>query len=305
MMNDETKETLATLSLRVYRGVRKEPMTKLSSVFAFLLVVPVFAQNKTPIPTYEVYAISYGVIPDFPVSGLVAGADRSRKLDIQMMVWILKGPNGANILVDSGFYRDKFFKQWKVKDFIKPSEAIAKVGLKPEDITDLIITHMHWDHADGMDLFPKARVWIQQDEYSYYTGEGWQSGGNHGGVDPDDVMALVKLNVEGRVRLVKGDDQEVAGGIKVYTGGRHTYASQYVGVSTKAGTTVIASDNCYLYENLDKHVAVAQTWDAASNLKAQDRMKQLASNPRLIVPGHDPSVFTRFPAPGNGVAKVE
>jgi len=280
-------------------------MTKLSSVFALLLIIPAFAQSKPPTPTYEVYAISYGVIPDFPVSGLVAGADRSRKLDIQMMVWLLKGPNRANILVDSGFYRDKFFKQWTVKDFIKPSEAIAKVGLKPDDITDLIITHMHWDHADGMDLFPKARVWVQQDEYSYYAGEAWQSGGNHGGVDQDDVMALVKLNIEGRVRLAKGDDQEVASGIRVYTGGRHTYASQYVGVSTKSGTVVIASDNCYLYENLDKHVPVAQTWDAASNLKAQDRMKELASNPRLIVPGHDPSVFTRFPAPGNGVAKIE
>ena len=130
-------------------------------------LLPVFAQQKTLKPTYEVYAISYAVIPDFSVAGLVAGADRSRKLDIQMMVWLLKGSNGANILVDSGFYRDKFFKQWKVKDFVKPSEAIAKVGLKPEDISDVIITHMHWDHADGMDLFPKARIWIQQDEYAY------------------------------------------------------------------------------------------------------------------------------------------
>src|SRR5215475_10715864 len=95
-------------------------------------------------PVYEIYAISYGVIPDFPVSSLVAGADKLRKLDIQMMVWLLKGPGGRNILVDTGFYRDKFFQQWKVKDFVKPSEAIAKVGLKPEDITDLIITHMHW-----------------------------------------------------------------------------------------------------------------------------------------------------------------
>ena len=269
------------------------------------LVFSSFAQDRSQQSTYEVYAVSYGIIPDFPVASLVAGADRSRKLDIQMMVWVLKGPNGANILVDSGFYRDQFFKQWKVKDFIKPSDAIGKVGLKPEDITDLIITHMHWDHADGMDLFPKARIWIQQDEYSYYTGEGWQPGGNHGGIDADDVMALVKLNIEGRVRLLKGDNQDVASGIKVYTGGRHTYASQYVGVSTKAGTVVIASDNCYLYENLDKHVPIAQTLDSESNLKAQDRMKQLASNMRLIVPGHDPSVFTRFPTPGNGVAKIE
>jgi glyoxylase-like metal-dependent hydrolase (beta-lactamase superfamily II) len=268
-----------------------------------LLLFPVFTQKQKP--TYEIYAVSYAVIPDFPVSGLVAGADRSRKLDIQMMVWLLKGSNGANVLVDSGFYRDKFFMQWKVRDFVKPSEAIAKVGLKPEDISDVIITHMHWDHADGLDLFPKARIWIQQDEYPYYTGEAWQSAGSHGGIDPDDVMALVKANTEGRVRLVKGDDQEAIDGIRFFTGGRHTYASQYVSVKLKAGTAVIASDNCYLYENLDKHAPIAQTLDAASNLKAQDRMKQLASHPKLIVPGHDPLVFTRFPSPGNGVAKIE
>jgi glyoxylase-like metal-dependent hydrolase (beta-lactamase superfamily II) len=118
-------------------------------------------------------------------------------------------------------------------------------------------------------------------------------------------MAMVKANTEGRVRLVKGDDQEAIDGIRFYTGGRHTYASQYVSVSARAGTVVIASDNCYLYENLDERVPIAQTLDAASNLRAQDRMKQLASSPRLIVPGHDPAVFTRFPAPGNGVAKIE
>jgi glyoxylase-like metal-dependent hydrolase (beta-lactamase superfamily II) len=270
---------------------------------ALLASVP--ARQNHPKPTYEVYAISYAVIPDFSVANLVAGADHSRKIDIQMMVWLLKGSNGSNILVDTGFYRDKFLKQWNVKDFIKPSEAISKAGLKPEDISDVIITHMHWDHADGMDLFPQARVWIQKDEYVYYTSQAWQSPGSHGGIEPEDVMALVRLNIEGRVRLIDGDDQEAIEGIKFYTGGRHTYASQYVGVNTKAGTTVIASDNCYLYENLDKRAPIAQTLDAASNLKAQDRMKQLASNPRLIVPGHDPAVFTRFPAPGNGVAKIE
>ncbi|HJZ66778.1 MAG TPA: N-acyl homoserine lactonase family protein [Blastocatellia bacterium] len=275
------------------------------AILLLMLLSQVFGQQRTSTPTYKVYAISYAVIPDFPVASLVAGADRTRKLDIQMMVWLLKGSNGANILVDSGFYRDKFFRQWKVKDFVKPSEAISKVGLKPEDINDLIITHMHWDHADGMDLFPKARVWIQQDEYAYYTGEAWQPGGSHGGVDAEDVLVLVSLNTQGRVRLVKGDDQEAIDGIRVYTGGRHTYASQFVTVNTRSGTAVIASDNLYLYENLDKHAAIAQTWDAASNLKAQERMKQLASNPRLIIPGHDPAVFTRFPAPGGGVAKID
>jgi len=284
----------------------RKMMRQLLPVLCFsVLLLSIDAQQKPGKPTFEVYAISYAVIPGFPVASLVAGADRSRKLDIQMMVWLLKGSNGSNILVDTGFYREKFFKQWTVKDFIKPSEAIASVGLKPEDITDVIITHMHWDHADGLDLFPKARVWIQEDEYSYYTGPAWQPGGGHGGIDVDDVLAIVKVNTEGRARLVKGDAQEAIDGITFYTGGRHTYASQYVTVNTKSGTVVIASDNLYLYENLDKHAAIAQTLDAASNLKAQDRMKQLASSPRLIVPGHDPAVFTRFPSPGHGVARID
>jgi glyoxylase-like metal-dependent hydrolase (beta-lactamase superfamily II) len=106
------------------------------------------------------------------------------------------------------------------------------------------------------------------------------------------------------VTLIDGDDQEIIDGIRVYTGGRHTFASQYVGVRTAKGTVVIASDNMYLYENLAQHAPIAQTFDAASNLKAQDRMKQIASSPDLIVPGHDPEVFVRFPRPGNGVAAI-
>src|SRR5262245_6994570 len=118
-------------------------------------------------------------------------------------------------------------------------------------------------------------------------------------------MAMVKLNLEGRVKLIDGDDQEPIPGVRCYTGGRHTYASQFIGVNTKAGIVIVASDNLYLYENLEQHAPIAQTLDAASNLKAQERMRQLAADPRLIVPGHDPLVFMRFPKPGGGVAKIE
>jgi len=270
-------------------------------VLAAVLAAPLVAQPK---PQYEVYAIRYATIPDFSVSSLVAGADRSRKMDIAMMVWLVRG-NGRNILVDSGFYRDQFMKQWRPKDYVKPSEAIARLGLKPEDITDVVITHMHWDHADGMDLFPKARIWLQKDELEYYAGSAWQSRNTHGGIDPDDILAAVKLNTQGRVGLVNGDAQEILPGITCYLGGKHTYASQYLGVSTAQGIVVLASDNMYLYENLDKHAAIAQTLDAESNLRAQDRMKQLAADPRLIIPGHDPAVMTRFPNPAPDVAKIQ
>src|SRR5499427_8763517 len=278
----------------------------LLAVLTSTLFTPVGArsQNSAPV-TYEVYALSYGVYPGFPVSALVAGADKERKIDLQMMIWLLKGSNGKNVLVDTGCYHENVVKGKGIQNLIKASAAVAKLGLSPSDITDVIITHMHWDHADGMDLFPHAKIWIQQDEYGYYTGAAWQPGGKHGGIEPDDVMTLVKLNTAGKVNLVDGDNVEIIDGVKVYTGGRHTFASQYVSVRTAGGTAVIASDNMYLYENLEKHAPIAQTFDAESNLKAQDRMKEIAAKPDLIVPGHDPAVFVKFPKPGNGVAKIE
>jgi glyoxylase-like metal-dependent hydrolase (beta-lactamase superfamily II) len=281
---------------------QRRPFMRFSHlVLAAALAAPLVAQPK---PQYEIYAIRYATIPDFPVSSLVAGADRARKMDIAMMVWLVRG-NGHNILVDSGFYREQFMNQWHPKDYVRPSEAIARLGLKPEDITDVVITHMHWDHADGMDLFPKARIWLQKDELEYYAGAAWQSRNTHGGIDPDDILAAVKLNTQGRVGLVNGDAQEILPGITCYLGGKHTYASQYLGINTAQGTVVLASDNMYLYENLDKHAPIAQTLDAESNLRAQDRMKQLAADPRLIIPGHDPAVMTRFPNPQPGVAKIQ
>jgi len=277
------------------------PTALLVALAIAALTIAAVAQSK---PNYEVYAIRYATLPDFPVSDLVAGAEAGRKLDIAMMIWLVQGA-GHNILVDSGFYHERFFKHWQVKDFAKPSDALRRVGLKPEDITDVIITHMHWDHADGVDLFPNARIWIQKEELEYYAGEAWQSKQTHGGIDQDDVLTLVKLNTQGRVSLVKGDAQHIIPGITCYTGGKHTYQSQYVGVQTAAGTVVLASDNMYLYENLERHSPIAATLDAASNLRAQDRMKQLAARPGLIVPGHDPEVFKKFPNPAPGVAKIQ
>jgi glyoxylase-like metal-dependent hydrolase (beta-lactamase superfamily II) len=255
--------------------------------------------------TYEIYAIRFGTLPQFRVSGLVEGADPSRRLDIPVMVWLLKGSDGKRVLVDSGFYQKKFVDQWKVQNFRTPADAVAAAGVKPEEITDIIISHAHWDHVGGADLFPKATIWIQKDEYSYYLGEAWHARNTHGGIDAQDMANLLKINTEGRLRFVNGDDQEILPGIRCYTGGRHTYASQYVGVQTSGGTAVVTSDNMYLYENMETHAPIAQTLDRQSNLAAQDRIRKLASGPSLIVPGHDPAVFDRYPRVSEDVVRIK
>jgi glyoxylase-like metal-dependent hydrolase (beta-lactamase superfamily II) len=254
---------------------------------------------------YDVYAVRFATLANFPASSLVAGADRSRRLDIAMMIWVLKGADGRVAVVDTGFHRDQYFKQFTVRDFVNPSDAIAPLGLKPSDITDIFLTHMHWDHAGGIDLFPSARVWVQKDEYDYYTGEAWQAARTHGGIDADDVVEIVKRNTQGKVTFVRGDDDTSLSGIQFGIGGRHTWQSQFVAVQTRTKVVVLASDNMYLYENLDAHLPIAQTLDATSNLRTQDRMRSLAGEPRLLVPGHDAAVFDRFPRVADRIVRIE
>ncbi|MGQ0640610.1 MAG: N-acyl homoserine lactonase family protein [Gemmatimonadaceae bacterium] len=252
---------------------------------------------------YDVDAIRYATLPAFRVSGLIAGADTSRRMDIAMSVWLLRGGEGRNVLIDAGFHRQRFLERWKPNDYVTPAEALRMAGVAPEAITDVVITHVHWDHADGVDLFPNANVWIQADEYHHYvtplTGAPQERG-----IEAEVSRMLFDLERRGKLRLIEGDAREFLPGITAYTGGKHTYASQYVGVRSAAGTVIIASDNLYLYENLAKRAAIAQTLDAASNLRAQERMRSLASHVRLIVPGHDPAVFQRFLTGRKGVARI-
>jgi glyoxylase-like metal-dependent hydrolase (beta-lactamase superfamily II) len=252
-------------------------------------------------PAWEVYALRYATLPGFAASDLVAGADPGRRIDIAMAVWLLKGPGGRTVLVDTGFHREELFRQWRVAGFTSPAEMLARVGVRADDVSDVIITHLHWDHAGGVDLFPEAHVWVQQAEWRAAS----DGATRPGGVTAADVAVLRARERAGRLTVVNGDGLEVIPGITLYVGGRHTPGSQYLGVLTRSGTVVLASDAVYLYQNLDNGLPIAQTLDAAGNLDAQRRMRGIASRPDLIVPGHDPEVFRRFPAPGNGVARID
>jgi glyoxylase-like metal-dependent hydrolase (beta-lactamase superfamily II) len=254
-------------------------------------------------PVWRIHAIRYATLPAFPVRALVTGADSTRKLDIAMMFWLLEGPGDRRVLVDAGFYRPKFVASWKPADFVKPSEALERTGVPAASVTDVIISHVHWDHLDGADLFPNATIWIQREEYDYYVGPDGTPA--RPAIDSLDAAMMSGLMKAGRVKLVEGDGREILPGVTAYTGGKHTYASQYLGARIAKGTVVIASDNLYLYENLDRHRPIAQTLDSTSNLSAQERMTRIASDRRLIVPGHDPAVFQRFKGEQPGVVKIE
>jgi glyoxylase-like metal-dependent hydrolase (beta-lactamase superfamily II) len=255
-------------------------------------------------PEYTIEAIRYADSPGDSVADLVVGAPKDEKIDTVYVLWLIRG-GGRNILFDSGFHRQRWFKDWTIKNYLRPDAAVRLAGVKSDEVTDVVISHAHWDHMGGIDLFPKAIVWIQKDEYRYYTGEAWQPGGDHDGIDPDDVQELMRLNTEGRLRWVDGDNVEIFPGIRAYTGARHTFASQYLRIDG-APPFVLASDSVYLYRNLAEHKASATFSEAdyPANIKNQERMIQLAGSADRVVPGHDALQFQKFPTQGR-VARLK
>jgi glyoxylase-like metal-dependent hydrolase (beta-lactamase superfamily II) len=249
-------------------------------------------------PEYSIDAIRFADSPRHSVAELVVGAPKAEQVNVVFTLWLIRG-GGRNILFDSGFHRARWFKELVIRNFLSPEEAVRLAGVAPDAVTDIIISHAHWDHLGGIDLFPKARIWIQKDEYRYYVGEAWQPGGHHEGIDPDDVRELVRLNVDGRVNLIDGDRVEIIPGIVAYTGARHTYASEYIRIAGNP-PFVLASDNAYLYRNLAEHKASGtfSNADLAANIANQGRMIELAGSPDRVIPGHDALQFVRFPTQG-------
>jgi len=260
---------------------------------------------------YEVYALKIASVANgnpLPLKYIVLNAPETETAKSDFIFWLIKGNNGKNIMVDAGFLDDvEQAKNFGVSNYTRPDSMLVKLGLKASDITDIIITHPHWDHIDGVDLFPNARVWIQEEDYNYFVGFAWQKGGIASDFNKKDVRKIVELNLLGKLTLIDGDNKEIIPGIKVYTGSRHTFNSQYVLVKSGADKIIIASDNAYTYYNIEhlKSAPTNATFDTTAYVKALVRMKKLASDIKFIIPGHDDLMFSKFPTITEGIIKIK
>jgi hypothetical protein len=101
-------------------------------------------------PEYSIVAIRIADSPGDRVADMVMGAPLDEKIDSIYAMWLIRG-QGRNILFDSGFHRERWFKEWTIRDYLRPDEAAKLAGVKSEQITDIVISHAHWDHMGGID----------------------------------------------------------------------------------------------------------------------------------------------------------
>lgn len=210
-------------------------------------------------------------------------------------IWVLR--RGAEvILVDTG-YDEAEAKDRDRPIRMDPREALAPLGIKPEDITQLIVTHLHYDHAGGLYLFPNATIHLQEAEMAYATGACMCHDTLRMPFTADHICEAVKRVYSGRCIFHDGDGQ-VADGVTVHCLGGHSRGLQAVRVRTEAGWLCLASDAAHYYENFQARKPFPIVVDLQNMLDGFTRLHQLASDPKLIVPGHDPLVRSLFPQDG-------
>lgn len=207
-------------------------------------------------------------------------------------IWVLR--RGADvILVDTG-YDDAEAAARNRPIRLNPHEALRPLGLRPEDITTVIVTHLHYDHAGGLHLFPNATLHLQAAEMAYATGPCMCHDVLRMPFTAGHVCEAVKRLYAGKLTFHDGDAQ-IADGVTVHCIGGHSRGLQCVRVRTDAGWLVLASDAAHYYENFIARKPFPIVVDLQDMLDGFDTLHRLASAPNLIVPGHDPLVRRYFP----------
>ncbi len=173
----------------------------------------------------------------------------------------------------------------------------------PQSISDVVLTHLHYDHAGGLDHFPNARFHVQDREMAFATGRHMTEPAQGHGFTADHVAALVRLVHEDRVVFHDGDDV-LAPGLSVHLLGGHTDGMQVVRVETDGGALVLASDATHYYENFESGRPFPIVFDVDAMVRGWGTLRRLASEPSAIVPGHDPLVLERYPEVSRETAGV-
>mgnify|MGYP000748522252 CR=1 FL=1 len=211
--------------------------------------------------------------------------------EMDYFMWVLR-QGSRTILVDTG-YDDDEAKARNRPIRLDPRAALAPLGLTPEDITEVIVTHLHYDHAGGLALFPNAHLHLQTAEMAFATGPCMCHDTLRAPFTADHVCEAVTRLYRGKLTFHEGDSQ-IAEGISVHCVGGHSRGLQAVRVKTKAGWMVLASDAAHYYENLWKRKPFPIVVDLQNMLDGFQTLETLASRRELIVPGHDPLVRQVF-----------
>ena len=246
------------------------------------------------IAPYEVYAIRYAKRIGKLNDHILHRDPHDGPSPMDYFVWAIVG-NGRTIVVDLGFEAEQ--ARLRGRDLLRtPAEGLAVIGIDAAQVEDVIITHLHYDHAGTVGDFPKAKFYLQDREMAFATGRNMAHKTFNVAFALDYVVDMIAKVYDNRVVFVDGT-MDVAPGVSVHHVGGHTDGLQIVRVWTERGWVVLASDAAHYYMNMETPNPFPLVYNIGDMLDAYQTMESLADGHANIVPGHDPLVLERYPAP--------
>ncbi len=245
------------------------------------------------LPQYEVFALRYGTRDARSASHFLGGDPHDVPMPMDYFVWAAVGPE-KTFVIDTGMTQEDALER-KRTFLCCPAESLAEIGIKASEVSDVILTHLHYDHAGNYNKFTAATFHLQDREMEYATGRFMSYQKTAHSFDVDDVTGLVRANFAGRMQFHDGES-ELTPGISVHRLGGHTPGMQCVRVNTARGIVVLASDTSHFYENFVNYRPYVNVVNQAEMLDGYRSLRRLADSLDHIVPGHDPLVMKKYPA---------
>ncbi|HQP50415.1 MAG TPA: N-acyl homoserine lactonase family protein [Spirochaetota bacterium] len=262
-----------------------------------ILLLALIASCAKPVTSnrYALYALEYGESL-FPEELIADTASPGKQCPFSWFFYCLKTEDRV-VLVDTGFADRKYVASFRLTRYTNPLDLLKNIGVKPEDVTDIILTHTHFDHAGTVHFFPNARIYIRRAEYdAFRTTPLYGTVKNY--FDARERRGLLHLP-EGEFRF----SEEV----RIIPAGGHTVGSQGVIISSGGKAYWIVGDECYLRKYCDQCRALPEksSWSRKNNILFLRRMISARQKEKVIIlPMHDPVISTEYPAVREHIYKI-
>ena len=250
---------------------------------------------------YEVYAIRYATAQRNEAEVFIGGDPHHSGLAMDYFLWVARNELHT-VVVDTGFDLAAAQKRGR-QLLVEPGEGLRRLGIDCSQVRHVIITHLHYDHAGNLPLFPRARFHLQDREMAFATGRHMAHSFFAHAYELEGVLSMVRLAYDARVQFHDAD-AEIVPGITVHHVGGHTHGLQVVRIWTRIGWVVLASDAAHYLANMTSGRPFPIVADVTQMVAGWERLKQLASRTQFIVPGHDPLVMKRYHAPDPSLAGI-
>ncbi len=248
----------------------------------------------TPEP-FELFAIRYGRHTGRRVSDNFIGGDpHDSGTDLEYFVWVARRSDRTYV-IDTGFNPTSAAERGRTM-LRRPADGVRALGIDPDSVDRVILTHLHYDHAGSLGDFPRASFHAQDAEIAYATGRCMCHRFLRHSYDVEDVVGFVRHVYADRVVFHDGF-AELAAGLTLHRVGGHSAGLQIVRVWTRRGWVVVASDASHFYHNIRRSLPFPTVFHIGEMMEGFKTVRALADSDDHIVPGHDPAVMSIYPPP--------